>query len=116
MNVIERLSKSARRNTGRILLTITVISGLAYAFGVIGGALGIARLAAIVFAGSATADIVDDTCPARPQGTAMVSIAGFMLLLEGGAHAIAEEMTQVTFLEIGLGLYLLVAVWSIVRK
>lgn len=116
MNTIARLRAAAYRSRANLLLGVTVAAGIFYGLAVVGGSLSITRFSAFLMAGAITAYLVDENAVPRPKGTAMVSIAAFVLLLEGAAHAITEEIDQASFLEMGIGVYLLISLRMLVRR
>ena len=103
-------------NVARIATVGTLVSGLVFAFTVIDGATQVSRLAAVVFSLCATAEIIDASDTPRPRGTAMVSVAAFLLVMEGGGTAIAEGLDKASFIEIGIGLYLMATLWTLLRR
>lgn len=104
------------RHRKPILRVVSTTALLAYLVFVTLSVIPLARLAALVFAGAAAADVSDDPLLPRPRGTAMVAMAAFVLPLEGGAQAMAFGMTQASFIEIGIGVYLFAALLQMVRR
>jgi len=105
-----------QRNLTRITTTVSLIAAVVFALTVVDGVSTVTRLAGFVFAVSATIEIVNATDTVRPHGTAMVSVAAFMLTLEGGGSAIANGMDKASFIEMLIGVYLLVTLWMMVRR
>jgi hypothetical protein len=91
----------------------SVAAALIYAVTLVEGAPGAARVAALVLATFATIGIVEGADAPRPA--AMVSIAAIMLLLEGAATTITQELDKAAFIEIGLGIYLMATLHEMVR-
>lgn len=103
------------RHRTRIATTLALASGLAYGLTLVQGMTGMSRLSALIFAACATTEIVGSGGTPRPRGTAMVSMAALVLVMEGAAVAIAQGMDQTSFIEIGVGLYLMAAVRTLLR-
>lgn len=113
MNIVKVIAGPRRK---RILKTVSIVSLVAYGALVLLSMTQGARLAAMAFAGAAAAEISDDPVDPRPRGTAMVALAAFTLPLEGGAQALAYGMTQASFVEIGIGVYLFAALLQMMRR
>jgi hypothetical protein len=104
-----------QRHRARLATILGALSGLTYGLTLVQGMTGLSRLSALVFAACATTDIVGSGYTPRPRGTAMVSMAAFVLVMEGAAVAIAQGMDRTSFIEIGVGLYLMAAVRTLLR-
>jgi hypothetical protein len=105
-----------QRNITRITTVTTLLSGLVFGLTLVSGMPQVSRIAALFFSLSATAEIIDSSATPRPRGTAMVSVAAFLLIMEGGAAAISEGMDKASFIEIGIGLYLMATLWTLLRR
>jgi len=110
------IAEQAMRHRKPILRVVSACALIAYAVLVTLTLVPFARIAALLFAGAAAADMAEDPLLPRPRGTAMVALAAFTLPLEGGAQALAYGMTQASFIEIGIGVYLFAALLHMVRR
>lgn len=106
----------AHRHRRRLLMIATVTFAAVYAAAVVGGLLGLARLAAVLMAASATADIVDAHPTANPKGVAMVGVLAFALPLEGGARSAVQGMAEASFLELAIGGYMFATLMQMTRR
>lgn len=103
------------RNLSRICTTVSVVSALVYALSIVDGMAGASRIAALLFSTAATIEIVETGATPRPRGTAMVSMAAFMLIMEGAATWMTQELDKASYIEMCIGGYLLVTLWQMVR-
>lgn len=106
----------AYQHRSRILVTIGGMALVIYCGFALVGMIQAARVAAMIFAASLAIEIADDPSHTRPRGTAMVALAAFMLPLEGAAQALYQGMTQLAFVEMGIGVYLFVALHQMTRQ
>lgn len=74
------------------------------------------RLAALVFSIAMTLQIVEGGNTPRPRATAMVSMAAFMLVLEGASNILSQEMDKASYIEFAIGLYLLTTLYRMVAR
>ncbi len=77
---------------------------------------GPARAMAMLFAAAATVWLIERVYSPRPLGTAIVCFMGIMLPCESSIQAITNGMTQTSFIEAGIGIYLLFATYLLLRK
>lgn len=104
------------RNISRIATIGSILAVLVFALTLVDGMSQVTRLAAVVFSLCATTEIIEASSTPRPRGTAMVSVAAFLLVMEGGGTAIAQGMDKASFIEIGIGVYLLATLWTLLRR
>ena len=110
------ISDFIERNLTRITTIGSLASGLVFALTLIEGMTQVTRFAALVFAACATAEIIESSDTPRPRGTAMVSMAAFVLIMEGGATAISEGIDKASYIEMAIGLYLMATLWTLLRR
>jgi hypothetical protein len=110
-----KLKKLFEDNIVKISVSANIIGSLIYVAGLIEGVVDITRLGALLFACGATAYIVEDSSVPRPRGTTMVSMAAFMLILEGSARFMTTGIDETSYYLFVLGLYLMVTLWQMIK-
>lgn len=103
-------------NIPKIAVAAVILGGLVFMVGLIDGVIHATRLGSLIFSLGATTYIVEDSSVPRPRGTTMVSLAAFMLILEGSAQIMTTELTQTSYFQVVIGLYLMVTLWQMIRK
>lgn len=112
---LQRLREFAYRHRSAALKTICFLGIVTYLGFALLGMVQSARISALAFSTSFAIEIADDPSQTRPRGTAMIALAAFMLPLEGAAQALHQGMSQLAFVEIGIGLYLFLALNQMTR-